>query len=955
MKRFFLSFLTMGLPLVSSAELPIAALNRDKPVNFATEVYPFLKANCLACHNSTKAKADLILESPQDMIRGGDTGPSLVPGNADASLLFTTAAHLEEPTMPPTNNKAKAENLSPGQLALLKQWINEGAKGDVVSTPAPEKWTLLTGPQPIYTAAISRDGRFAIAGRGQKIDVYDLRLGRQVASLRDPSLEHPTAHRDLVQAVAFSPDGSIASGGFRNVKIWQRSEAKAGDPLSLPEVVTSLAQSPDHLITAFGSKDGSVSVVKREGGKLISTSMKDHNGPVTALAFSPDGLVLFSASSDKSLKRRALADPAKVTSLVLPAHPDALVVINGGKHLVLGGADQSLRICASDLTTPMVVPPVPKPAPGAGAEASKPTTAAAPDASAPPVPDQETPKPAAPDPKPKLVVEFEIHAHPIVEIKSANPDGTEFFVAHADGTVIHFKVDPAKPAESPAQVRRLAHGGALNQLAVSLNAPDGGRIATAGATGAVRLWQIADGAKVADLQGDPSLTPRIVALQRGQAVASRLKAHWDKRGPEEEKLWKAESDKARKSGEAIAKARRDLAAKKQALVELESKIPAAKEDEIAKAREGIVAAERTLTGAVRNRDSSARLSGDAFTRQIAAQAASSEAENLAVALKTEEEAMRKAHGESVANTVSLALAFSPDGASLVAALKEGGVRSWSSSDGTWLEDAAAVANAQQLTFSSNSDLIAVSSDKKATPWALPGKSWSLAKTLGNGKDADPFVDRVSALAFSPDGGTLLTGTGVPSRSGEVIAWSTADWTVTAHNEEAHDDTITAFAFSPGGSRFASSGTDQMVKVFKAAGLVHEKTLEGHTSHVLDVDWNADNLALVSSSADLQVKVWDLLSGREKSKVEGFQKEVSSVAFVADTDTLLTASGDKTVKLANAPLPGAGGTFQHTAAVSPDGQWIIAGGQDSVLRIWDGKAKKLVKAFASPEAGVVVQK
>ena len=106
--------------MVTRAELPVAKLDREKPVDFATEVYPFLRANCLACHNSTKAKANLILESPQDMLRGGDTGPALEPGDAEFSLLFTTSAHIEEPVMPPANNKSKARNLNPVELALLK-------------------------------------------------------------------------------------------------------------------------------------------------------------------------------------------------------------------------------------------------------------------------------------------------------------------------------------------------------------------------------------------------------------------------------------------------------------------------------------------------------------------------------------------------------------------------------------------------------------------------------------------------------------------------------------------------------------------------------------------------------------------------------------------------------------------------------------------------------------------
>ena len=107
--RSLLLSLALASPaLVWSEGLPVAELKRDTPVNFAAEVYPFLKANCLACHNQSKPKADLIIESPQDMIKGGESGPAIVPGNGADSFLFTTAAHLEEPTMPPANNKSKA-------------------------------------------------------------------------------------------------------------------------------------------------------------------------------------------------------------------------------------------------------------------------------------------------------------------------------------------------------------------------------------------------------------------------------------------------------------------------------------------------------------------------------------------------------------------------------------------------------------------------------------------------------------------------------------------------------------------------------------------------------------------------------------------------------------------------------------------------------------------------------
>jgi WD40 repeat protein len=266
----------------------------------------------------------------------------------------------------------------------------------------------------------------------------------------------------------------------------------------------------------------------------------------------------------------------------------------------------------------------------------------------------------------------------------------------------------------------------------------------------------------------------------------------------------------------------------------------------------------------------------------------------------------------------------------------------------WLEDFKA---GREIAFLSSAGdrLVSASKDKQGLVWSLPGRDWALVKTLGDGKSADPFVDRVTALAFSPDSSRLLTGTGVPSRGGRIALWETAGWTRVLANDEAHRDTLTAFAFSPDGSRFASASTDKLVKLFETETLTEQQTFEGHTNHVLDVAWNADDLSLATASSDLKVKVWDLADGRVKSTVEGYTKEIGTVVYVGDTESLLTASGDKAVKVANAPLPEAGDTFLHTADASLDGKRIIAGGQDSVLRVWDGTAKKLVASFPSPEA------
>src|SRR5688572_6985837 len=116
---------------VKPTGLPVAELQRETPVDFEKEILPTLKDNCLACHNTTKAKGGLNLETPKLILKGGDSGAGLVPGKSGESLLFKAAAHLDpELIMPPTENKANAANLTPEQLSLLKLWIDQGAKGE---------------------------------------------------------------------------------------------------------------------------------------------------------------------------------------------------------------------------------------------------------------------------------------------------------------------------------------------------------------------------------------------------------------------------------------------------------------------------------------------------------------------------------------------------------------------------------------------------------------------------------------------------------------------------------------------------------------------------------------------------------------------------------------------------------------------------------------------------------
>src|SRR5882762_9329015 len=127
------------MPATRPVGIAIANVAHPAPVDFQKEVLPILASNCLACHNKTKAKAGLVLETPADMLKGGDTGPAIIPKKGSESLMLLAAAHQGELAMPPKDNKVAAADLTPPQLGLIKLWIDQGATGSVSANIAI-KW-----------------------------------------------------------------------------------------------------------------------------------------------------------------------------------------------------------------------------------------------------------------------------------------------------------------------------------------------------------------------------------------------------------------------------------------------------------------------------------------------------------------------------------------------------------------------------------------------------------------------------------------------------------------------------------------------------------------------------------------------------------------------------------------------------------------------------------------------
>ncbi len=96
----------------------------DRSIAFDRDIRPILERSCIACHGGERIRGGLDLRERDSLLQGGSSGAAVQPGDSARSLLIRSVAGLEEDLeMPPPG---RGERLSPGEIGLLRAWIDQG-------------------------------------------------------------------------------------------------------------------------------------------------------------------------------------------------------------------------------------------------------------------------------------------------------------------------------------------------------------------------------------------------------------------------------------------------------------------------------------------------------------------------------------------------------------------------------------------------------------------------------------------------------------------------------------------------------------------------------------------------------------------------------------------------------------------------------------------------------------
>jgi len=222
----------------------------------------------------------------------------------------------------------------------------------------------------------------------------------------------------------------------------------------------------------------------------------------------------------------------------------------------------------------------------------------------------------------------------------------------------------------------------------------------------------------------------------------------------------------------------------------------------------------------------------------------------------------------------------------------------------------------------------------------PLKKGVLLAAEDDGRIFRGHTGAITALAFSPDGAWLVSG----SADRTIRLWKTADASLVYTAIYGVDwggttRTVGCIAFSADGKRFAFSG-DNHVEIWNTADGTAVKTFTGQTAEIAALRFSPDNQELLAGSQDGTLNRWRLADGTLARTLK-WPAPVTAAAFSADGAAVLTCHRDNRVQRWQAQdgapqedLCRLSGWQTSYAEFTPDGQWLTRFDEESnTIQLW----------------------
>ena len=740
----------------------------------------------------------------------------------------------------------------------------------------------------VVSVAFSPDGTLASGSWDGTARLWNIETRRQEARLQQGS------HDARVSSVAFSPEGNILAAVSTSTGLWDVVTEQRIANLRGVGQPSAAAFSPSGTL-ALGLWNGEIELWNVETQRQIA-ALKGHSNWVRTVAFSQDGTLLASGSNDGIIRLWGVAARVQIATLKGHIHGVGSVSFSPDGALIASGSEDG-TVKLWEVATR------------------------------------------------QNIATLEGHTH-WVEAVSFLPDGA-LVSGDARGTILLWNV------ATQERIARFAHRGGVHSVAFS---PDGATLASGSGDGTIVLWdlsartrprpsavEIFSGDGLQGAPGTPLAQPMVVEVrdQYGDPL------------PDAAVTFTITAGDGKLSGRfTVQHATTDANGRAELILTLGLPGPntvgvSLGGRELATfTAEGVGTAVAELEGDYRTwhlpRAATVRLGKGAMGEGDRALALSADGRCLAVSsgigVWLYEAATSRALALLPSESLVHSVAFSVDG-TLAAGLDNGQVALWEVETG---ERIATLRHADRgritsVVFSADGTGLASGS------WDQVIKLWDVETRREVGTWEVPWEFNALlpiSVAFSPDGSTLASG----FQDRTVRLWDVETQTEVA-TLKGHTDRVISVSFSPDGGLLASAGDwdDRTVRLWDVATQAQVATLTGHTSEVYSVAFSPpDGATLASGSWDRTVRLWDVATHEELATFKEHMGPVTSVTFSRDGGTLVSGAADGTVLLRDVETGNADGLSGHgsltTMALSADGTLLASGAGKGTVRLWDAATR-----------------